>query len=171
MLRTLTLRASAALLLAWVLVWLVPTSALAQSQDQDLNRKVREIALTLRCPVCQNLSVADSPSQLATEMRAVIRQKLEAGASREEITQYFVQNYGNGILLDPPKEGFTLLIWLGAALAVVAGGLLMVVRVRSALASKAIATLPGESALPIVEQDRYEAMLDAELSLYKSGEF
>lgn len=171
MLRTLTLRASAALLLAWVLVWLVPASALAQSQDQDLNRKVREIALTLRCPVCQNLSVADSPSQLATEMRSVIRQKLEVGASQEEITQYFVQNYGSGILLDPPKEGFTLLIWLGAALAVVAGGLLMVVRVQSALASKATPTLPEEKPLPVVERDRYEAMLDAELSLYKSGEF
>ncbi len=159
---------------------LLATATPAFAQQSDLDRQVREIALGLRCPVCQNLSVADSPSPLAGEMRAVIRRKLEAGESREQITQYFVQNYGEGILLDPPRQGFTLLLWLGAALALVVGGLLMVARLRSALAGKGQTALdasafPGSAgasegpALPAGRRAQYEAALDAELARYKSG--
>lgn len=152
----------------------------AASSRQDLDRQVREIGLELRCPVCQNLPVADSPSPLAQEMRAVIRQKLEAGESRQDILAYFVQRYGEGVLLDPPRQGFTMLVWLGAALAVTGGLGLLAVWVRR--------RLPGEGpqrpqqlepdqspahalaeCLTEEERERYEAMLDSELALHGQG--
>jgi len=55
---------------------------------------MRDIARGLACPVCQGLSVADSPSQLATQMRELILQKVEDGETREQIVQYFVDRYG-----------------------------------------------------------------------------
>lgn len=82
---------------------------------------MREIARILACPVCQGLSVADSPSQLAGQMRETILAKLQAGETREEVIQYFVGRYGESILFDPPKSGFALIVWWGPVLAVVGG--------------------------------------------------
>jgi cytochrome c-type biogenesis protein CcmH len=89
-------------------------------------RVVHEVAAQLRCVVCQNLSVADSPSETANQMRQIIRERLAAGESPEQVREYFVQKYGQWILLSPPKEGFNLLVWvvpfvgLGAGLVLVA---------------------------------------------------
>jgi cytochrome c-type biogenesis protein CcmH len=78
----------------------------------DLEAQVHEIALQLRCPVCQGLSVGDSPSELANEMRARVREQLQQGKTPSEVLDYFAQRYGEWILLAPPKRGFNLLIWV-----------------------------------------------------------
>jgi cytochrome c-type biogenesis protein CcmH len=88
----------------------------------EVDDRVREIASELRCVVCQNLSVADSPSDLAKEMRNVVRDQVQQGKSREEVQAYFVSRYGEYVLLAPPKRGFNLLVWGLPFLAVVAGG-------------------------------------------------
>src|SRR5207247_8601909 len=80
--------------------------------------EVHEIAGGLRCVVCQNLSVADSPSEMARQMRAIVRERLEAGESPTEVVQYFVDRYGEWILLSPRRSGFTLLVWLAPLVAV-----------------------------------------------------
>jgi len=73
---------------------------------------VHEVAAQLRCVVCQNLSVADSPSEMASQMRAIIRERLAAGESPADVQRYFVDRYGEWILLAPPRRGFNLLVWL-----------------------------------------------------------
>jgi len=83
--------------------------------------EVHEIAGELRCVVCQNLSVADSPSEMARQMRAIVRERLEAGESPAEVVQYFVDRYGEWILLSPRRSGFTLLVWLAPLVAVALG--------------------------------------------------
>ncbi|MGH7256720.1 MAG: cytochrome c-type biogenesis protein, partial [Nitrospirales bacterium] len=75
---------------------LVPSSAL-MAQPADLEEQARIIASDLRCPVCQNLSVADSPSELARQMRDLIREQLREGKSPEEIKAYFVSKYGEWV--------------------------------------------------------------------------
>lgn len=84
-------------------------------------RQVYEIAAQLRCVVCQNLSVADSPSEMASQMRAIVRERLAAGERPEQVIQYFVDRYGDWILLEPRRQGFTLLVWVAPIVAVVAG--------------------------------------------------
>ena len=89
-----------------------------------------EIASGLRCPVCQNLSVADSTSEMAREMRALIVDELRAGKRPEEIRAYFVSKYGEWILLSPRPSGFNLIVWILPFAAVLAGavGIFAVVR-------------------------------------------
>jgi cytochrome c-type biogenesis protein CcmH len=84
------------------------------SEDGPLtmDERVNEIASGLRCPVCQNLSVADSPSRLAGEMRAEIEARLEAGETSQEIRTFFVDRYGEWVLLAPERRGLNLLPWV-----------------------------------------------------------
>jgi cytochrome c-type biogenesis protein CcmH len=88
------------------------------------DQAVHEVAAQLRCVVCQNLSVADSPSEMANQMRSIVRERLAAGESPEQVVQYFVERYGEWILLAPPRRGFTLLVWLFPVVAV-GGGLVV----------------------------------------------
>jgi cytochrome c-type biogenesis protein CcmH len=93
-----------------VIVCSVPSALGAAASN--LEAQVRDIALQLRCPVCQGLSVGDSPSELANEMRALVREQLQQGKTSAEVLDYFVQRYGEWILLAPPKRGFNLVIWV-----------------------------------------------------------
>ena len=102
------------------LTLVIPGFVLA-AQTPDVEDQVREIASGLRCVVCQNLSVADSPSDLAKEMRNLVREQVEQGKSREEIQAYFVSRYGEFVLLSPPKRGFNLLVWMLPFLAIGVG--------------------------------------------------
>jgi len=97
------------------------TAAVTQMPDFALEDRVREVAEGLRCVVCQNLSVADSPSDLAKEMRNVVRELIQQGKSPAEIRAYFVSRYGEFVLLAPPKRGFNLLLWGLPFLAIAAG--------------------------------------------------
>ena len=100
-------RVAAAALLALAL--LGPGAAAGAPVSEDT---VREIAALLRCVVCQSLSVADSPSETARQMRDIIRERLAAGDTPEQVKAYFVEKYGLWILLSPPRQGFNLLVWV-----------------------------------------------------------
>ena len=95
------------LLLCYTLpVWAEPV------QEDPLDRAVLEIAKDLRCAVCQNQPVAESNSDLAKDMRQLIREQLVAGKSRDEIVDYFVARYGDYVLMKPPTERAGLLLWI-----------------------------------------------------------
>lgn len=93
---------------------------------QTLDDRVREVASRLMCPVCAGRTVAESPSELASQMRGLIRRKLERGESPEAILAYFVDRYGEGVLAEPPRHGLGTLLWV-APLLLVGGGVLFVV--------------------------------------------
>ncbi|MBI4496715.1 MAG: cytochrome c-type biogenesis protein CcmH [Chloroflexi bacterium] len=150
---------AAALLLSLIGLALTPSPVRA---DDPLDQQAREIAKDLQCPVCENNSVADSPSELATQMRALIREQLEAGKTRQEIMDYFVARYGEAVLRDPPKAGFTLLVWWVPVIALALAAGVLVVTLRSRLLH-ASPTLEEEPALTDQERARYERLLEQEL--------
>jgi cytochrome c-type biogenesis protein CcmH len=125
--RVLRLAARAALpaLLALAAPLAVPASvAPAQSTGAGparLEARTFEIAEKLRCPVCVSESVAQSSSSISIEMRQIIQAQLEQGRGEREILAFFQERYGDWILLEPPKRGLHLLVWLLPAAAALAG--------------------------------------------------
>jgi cytochrome c-type biogenesis protein CcmH len=91
---------------------------------------VHQIASELRCVVCQSQSVADSPSDTARQMRDIIRERLAAGDTPEQVRAYFVTKYGEWILLSPTRRGFNLLVWVVPFAGLAAGLVLVAVLVR-----------------------------------------
>ena len=99
-----------------------PGLASGSVQETQLDRDVRAVAAELRCPVCQGLSLADSPSELSQEMKDVIRAQLAEGKSPAEVKAYFVSKYGEWILMEPKAEGFNLAVYVLPVLALLGGG-------------------------------------------------
>lgn len=89
--------------------------------DTALEAATTAVAARLRCPVCQGLSIQDSPSPLALEMRDLIKDQLRSGRTPQEVQDYFVTKYGEWILLEPEPTGFNLVVYVVPVLAVVAG--------------------------------------------------
>ncbi|MBI1736633.1 MAG: cytochrome c-type biogenesis protein CcmH [Candidatus Rokubacteria bacterium] len=136
-----------------------PPAARAQQPATPVaEREVYEIASQLRCVVCQNLSVADSPSEMANQMRGLVRERLAAGDSREQVMQYFVDRYGEWILLAPRREGFTLLVWVAPVVAVLAGLGIVVLVLRRWTRTPATAPAAVDPAM----RDRIRREIDAE---------
>ena len=73
--------------------------------------EIDAVASELRCVVCQGLSVVDSPAEMARQMREVVRERLARGDSPEAVKAYFVERYGEWVLLVPPRRGFPALAW------------------------------------------------------------
>jgi cytochrome c-type biogenesis protein CcmH len=115
------------LVAAWVLAVTLTTSA------QEVDLRVRVIASKLRCPVCQNESVADSQSELSAQMRTLIRDKLAAGETEDQIVRYFVSRYGEWILLEPPRQGVLWFMWLAPAAALLGGAVLVIAYLRRSI--------------------------------------
>lgn len=125
----------------------------------SLEEQTLLLAAELRCPVCQNLSVADSPSEMATQMRELIHEKMKKGESPEQIRSYFVSRYGEWILLAPTRQGFNWLAWLLPFVAILGGFGIIVLTIR-----RAIGRHHGSNAEQLPPPDpRYTSRLEAEL--------
>jgi cytochrome c-type biogenesis protein CcmH len=121
-----TLLAGAAVIVivaALVAIWSI--LVFAKSPQETLDQRVYDVASQLKCPVCQGESVANSPALISQQMRAVIRQQLQAGKSEQQVIQYFRTRYGDRILWSPPQQGFTLLAWLAPPAVLLLGALLV----------------------------------------------
>ncbi len=118
--------------------------------DAKLEARARDVSAGLRCLVCQNQSIDDSAAPLARDLRLIVREHLKAGDTDAEIRAYLVQRYGDFVLLRPPFERATLLLWATPVLVVVFGGLALLRRRR-----------PGEGPRPLSpdEQARVEALM------------
>ena len=112
----------------WVVLFLFQSFFLAilaaqpsRQSDSALDARVRAVSSELRCPVCQGESIQDSPAALAVEMKAVVREQLAAGRTPDEVKAYFVDKYGEWILLRPRASGWNVLVYVLPALAFLLG--------------------------------------------------
>jgi len=80
--------------------------------EAQLSVRTHEVASLLRCPVCQGMSVADSPAEMAINMKEQVRELLARGYTEEQILKYFELSYGQFVLLKPKFEGVTGLVWI-----------------------------------------------------------
>lgn len=95
-------------------------------KDPALEARAREISRDLRCLVCRNESIDESNAPLARDLRLVVRERLTAGDTDAEVITHVRERYGDYVLLDPPVQGNTMLLWLAPLLLLVAGGGLVI---------------------------------------------
>ena len=115
--------------------WLSAAAAVQpdeQLADPALEARARDISAGLRCLVCQNQSIDDSDAPLARDLRILVRQRLQTGASDTAVRDYLVARYGDFILLKPPLSAGTLLLWLTPLLVLMAGAAVAIFRRRPA---------------------------------------
>ncbi|HEY6280924.1 MAG TPA: cytochrome c-type biogenesis protein [Burkholderiales bacterium] len=98
-----------------------PADSVPAADDPQLDERVTELAENLRCLVCQNQTIADSPAELAVDLKKQIREKMKQGMSDREIIDYMVARYGDFVLYRPPLKGTTILLWFGPLLFLAAG--------------------------------------------------
>jgi cytochrome c-type biogenesis protein CcmH len=96
-----------------------------------LDRRTAEVSSLLRCPVCQGLSVGDSPSEMATSMKRQVRDMLALGYSQQQILDYFEVSYGQFVLLEPKRLGVNWIVWIAPIGALLFGALVIVGKMRS----------------------------------------
>ena len=116
--------------------------------DPELEERYQELSGELRCPKCQNQNIADSNAPIAQDLRGLLYQQLEAGASDEEILDYMVARYGEFVRYRPRFSGATTILWLAPLLLLVGGVLVAIVTLRT---RKGRAEAPG---LHITEQEQ-----------------
>jgi cytochrome c-type biogenesis protein CcmH len=96
----------------------------------ELTRTTQEIAATIRCPVCQGLSIADSPAEMAQNMKAQVRELLSRGYTRDQILSYFERSYGQFVLLNPKFQGVNSLVWTLPIFALLLGIVIVFVKLK-----------------------------------------
>ncbi len=146
------------LLIAAMLLWVSAGSLAAVQPDEVLSdpaleARARSLSTNFRCLVCQNQSIDDSNAPLARDLRLLIRERLTAGDSNQQVTDYLVSRYGEFVLLKPRFATHTLALWLGP-FAILLAGLFIIVRSR-----RRNTTAPGEQPLTGEETEKLENIL------------
>ena len=149
-----------ALLLALVLLMTAPAGAVEPDEildDPVLEARARALSQEIRCLVCQNEPIASSGADLARDLRILVRERLVAGDSDDQVKDYLVARFGDYVLLDPPMKLTTYALWFGPALILLLGGF-GVFRFFSGARRAQVAPAP----LSAEERARRERLLDAE---------
>ncbi len=125
--------------------------------DPGKEARARDLSRELRCMVCQNQSIDDSEAPLARDLRLLVRERIAAGDSDNQVIDFLVARYGEFVLLKPRFNPHTLLLWLLPPLALVGGGLaLWTYNRRRVMSEEAVLTLTPE------EEARLERLIDGQ---------
>ena len=103
----------------------------APVKEISLETRAQALDKSLICPICPGETIDQSQATLADQMQAIVREKIEDGWSDEQVRQYFVDRYGEGILAAPPKSGFNLLIWVVPPFGILGAMLALALSVRA----------------------------------------
>lgn len=110
----------------------LPEAPLANTQLADPQKEAaaRRLMENVRCLVCDGQSVADSDAEMAGDVRALIRQKINAGETPESVKSWLIERYGKGITYAPPFDGETMILWLSPILLLVVGAIAVRGRIK-----------------------------------------
>jgi cytochrome c-type biogenesis protein CcmH len=115
--------------------------------DPALEARARNLSQHLRCMVCQNQSIDDSDAPLARDLRLLVREQLKSGATDQQVLDFLVARYGEFVLLRPPLNWHTMLLWLLPVLVLAGGGgAILLARRRLGREDTAVALTDAERA-------------------------
>lgn len=122
-----------------------------------LYHRTNEVGSLLRCPVCQGMSIADSPSEMAVNMKGQVKELLARGYTEEQILKYFELSYGQFVLLKPKFEGVTGMVWILPVIALLVGGAVVFFKFRKLEHAPSAAVEPPPAAPAGEPEDPYLA--------------
>lgn len=104
----------------------LPPPPLANTQLADAAKEAaaHDLMLTLRCLVCQGQSIADSDADMAANMRALVRTRIQGGESAADVRRWLIARYGDYVTYDPPLSGSTAPLWIAPLALLAVGGLI-----------------------------------------------
>ncbi|NGO55711.1 cytochrome c-type biogenesis protein [Allomesorhizobium camelthorni] len=119
--------------------------------DPSLEARARALSAKLRCMVCQNQSIDDSNADLAKDLRLLVRERITEGDTDKQVLNYIVSRYGEFVLLKPPFNVRTLLLWGAPALLILAGGVSLIIFVRKRAGQPTGSKLTADEQARLVE--------------------
>jgi cytochrome c-type biogenesis protein CcmH len=126
--------------------------------DPTLEARARALSKGLRCPVCQNENIDDSDAPIARDLRVLLRERLTSGDSDAAAVAYIVDRYGEFVLLNPPAQGSTLLLWLAGPAMLLSGGAVAFASLRArSRAPETAAALSVEEQARVAELTKTDA--------------
>lgn len=148
-----------ALLAAMLFAFLASLPAHAVNPDEvlpdpALEARARALSAELRCMVCQNQSIDDSNAELAKDLRLLVRERLKAGDTDQQVLDYLVSRYGEFVLLKPRLSQHTILLWGMPAFLLVVGGAIVLIQLRKRPSRATVDALSEE------EQRKLDALLE-----------
>jgi len=145
------------------LLMLILAGCFNSSNDLTIEERAQGLDKQLICPICPTETIDQSQVQLAKQMKNIVRERLNEGASEQEILDFFVSRYGEDVLAAPPARGFNLTIWIVGGLALPSAILILILTLRSMrnttkhqASSKEISSIKGI--------DKYLSQADKEIS-------
>ena len=154
-----------------VILVLLLSAGLVSAQGNDpTDDDVNAVAKQLYCPVCENIPLDACGTAACEQWRGIIRDKLAEGLSEDEIKEYFVAQYGDRVLAEPPRRGFNWLVYIVPGLVFLGGGWLLYTGYRS-WQSAGSAAAPGKQSKSETkpDEDPYISRIEDELRKRSGG--
>ncbi len=143
---------------AALLIFSLPALAIFTEKplaDPEQEARAQDLMQDFRCLVCQNQAISESHADLAGDMRAIVRERIAAGDDNDAVRQYFIDRYGDWVLLDPPLNRKTILLWAGGGVILLVGVGLIFIRMRRSTRAGA----QGQTALSDTEKAELERLM------------
>lgn len=117
----------------WIcFLWIITLGIACTPYEEipPLERRAQGINQSIMCPTCPGESIDQSQNPLAAQMRKIVLEKLEDGWTNEQIDDFFVERYGPSVLLEPPRQGFNIIVWIVPPLIIIVAGLVLFLVLR-----------------------------------------
>jgi len=140
----------------WIcLLWII-TLGISCTRYEDvplLERRAQGINQSIMCPTCPGESIDQSQNPLAAQMRKIVLEKLEDGWTNEQIDDFFVERYGPSVLLEPPRQGFNIIVWIVPPVIIIVAGLVLFLVLRG---MSRLSPVHNRSTIPGLNLTRHE---------------
>ena len=147
----------------------VAVACATQDEVPPLERRAQQLNKVIMCPACPGESIDQSQNDLAVKMRGIVMEKLEQGWTDDRIKAHLVQGYGTSVLLEPPRKGFSLVVWIFPPVGVLGAALALFMALRLMRRSPAPQSRPVEDSVQLSEEERDEYFGRIQLALDGEG--
>ena len=143
---------------------LLAVACQGSSTELSLEERAQALNKELMCPVCPSETIDQSQVELAKQMRAIVRERLEEGESEQEIREFFVDRYGDNVLAAPPARGFNVVVWVVAGLVLPIAAVSLVLTLRVMRRRGEAESAPARPKADAEELESYLSKVDEEMS-------